>query len=121
MEFYYHDVDKDVLILSADGGLIAYTAEQFVGDLDRFIELGIRKLIVDCTRLTHVSPYGMGILLTLHRRMAAKGGDVKLAAVHGAVARLLAAAGPEKTFAMYRTVDDAREAFRVQEMSEDSR
>ena len=35
MEFYYHDTDGDVLILNADGGLAAVSAEEFVGELER--------------------------------------------------------------------------------------
>jgi hypothetical protein len=32
MEFYYHSVDKDVLILSADGGLNMDNADEFVSE-----------------------------------------------------------------------------------------
>ena len=57
MEFYYHDVDDDVLILNADGGLAAFTRDQFVGELEKAIDAGCRKLIVDCKRLTYISSY----------------------------------------------------------------
>ena len=120
MEFYYHDVDKDVLILSADGGLSADTAEQFVEELDQFIQLGIRKLIVDCTRLTYVSSSGVGILVSLHKRLAKRGGDVKLAAVAGVVAKIIRLTGLEKIFHIYPTVQDACQAFRDQERDKTS-
>ena len=119
MEFYYHDVDKDILILNADGGLSAFNAEQFVGELERAIELGCCKLIVDCTRLTYISSYGLGVLGRLHKKLAAKGGDVKLANVSGAVPRLLSIAHMDKFFEIYPTLEDARRAFREQE-AEDS-
>ena len=112
MEFYYHDVDKDVLILSADGGLIAATADQFVGELDQFVQLGCRKLIVDCTRLTYISSFGLGVLVRLHKKLAARGGDVKLAAVSGAIPTVLSMVRLDRVFEIYPTVDDAREAFR---------
>jgi anti-anti-sigma factor len=115
MEFFYHDVDKDVLILNADGGLSAFNAEQFVGELERVIELGCRKLIVDCTRLTYISSYGLGVLGRLHKNLAAKGGDVKLANVSGAVPRLLSIARMNKIFDIYPTLEEARHAFREQE------
>ena len=112
MELYYHDVDRDVLILSADGGLIADTAEQFVGELGRFVELGCRKLIVDCTRLTYISSYGLGVLVRLHKKLASRGGDVKLAAIAGAIPTLLSMVRLDRVFEIYPTVDEAREAFR---------
>ena len=115
MEFYYHDADKDVLILNADGGLASFNADNFIGELERAIELGCRKLIVDCTRLTYISSYGLGVLVRLHKRLAAKGGDVKLSNVSGAVPRVLTLTRLNKIFEMYPTLDDARRAFKEQE------
>jgi anti-sigma B factor antagonist len=112
MQFYYHDVDGDVLILNADGGLAAVTAEDFVGELERAIELGCRKLIVDCGRLTYISSYGLGVLVRLHKKLAAKGGDVKLANVSGTVPRILSMTRLNKIFEIYENLDDARLAFR---------
>ncbi len=111
MEFYYHDVDRDILILSADGGLVAETADQFVEELGRFVELGCRKLIVDCTRLTYISSHGLGVLVRLHKKLAVKGGDVKLAAVAGAVPRVLSLTRLSEIFQIFPTVEDARRAF----------
>jgi len=53
MEFYYHEIDNDVLVLIADGGLNANTAEQFVTGIENLVEAGLRKMIVDCARLTY--------------------------------------------------------------------
>jgi anti-anti-sigma factor len=115
MEFYYHGVDKEVLILSADGGLMAANAEQFVGELEKLVELGLRKLVVDCTRLTHISSYGVGILVSLHKTLARQGGDVKLASVPGLVARVIRLLRLESTFEIYPTVEAACSAFRSRE------
>jgi len=30
MEFYYHEMDNDVLIISADGGIDKHTSKEFV-------------------------------------------------------------------------------------------
>jgi anti-sigma B factor antagonist len=112
MEFYYHDVDGDILILSADGGLIAATADQFVDELDQIIQCGCQKLIVDCTRLTYISSYGLGLLVRLHKKLAVRGGNVKLAAVEGAIPKLLSLTQLDRVFEIYPTVDEARRAFR---------
>jgi len=114
MEFYYHDVQKDVLILSADGGLVSQTADQFVEELQRFVDLGCRKLVVDCTRLTTISSYGMGVLVRLHKKLAQGGGDVKLAALQGTLANLLSMVRLDRVFEMYPTVEDALRAFETQ-------
>lgn len=112
MEFYYHSVDKDVLILSADGGLNADNSDWFVGELEKLVQAGIRKLIVDCKKLRFISSYGVGVLIRLHNKLATHGGDVKLAAVDSGVMRLLEVVNLNRLLHIYANVDDAREAFR---------
>lgn len=111
MDFYYDAVDKDVLILSADGGLMRDNAAEFENELERYIELGSRKLIVDCTRLTRISSYGLGVLVSLHRRLARQGGDVKLAHVSGIVGKMIEMFKLADVLHIYPTVEDARLAF----------
>jgi anti-sigma B factor antagonist len=112
MEFYFHEVDRDVLILSADGGLNAQTASQFVGELERLIEQGTRKIIVDCTHLDYISSYGIGVLIRLHKHLAKYGGDVKLAGIQSLVISVLRTVRMDKLFEIYPDIDQARLAFR---------
>lgn len=114
MEFYYHDVDRDVLILCADGGLDAHNAEQFVGELRTLIDSGARKLLVDCTRLQFISSYGIGVLVRLHKRLAERGGHVKLASVGGRILRLLEISRLSRILEIYPSVDEARASFRAE-------
>jgi anti-anti-sigma factor len=87
------------------------TAERFVGELEHYLELGVDKLIVDCSRLKTISSYGLGILVSLHRRLAKKGGDVKFAAVSGFVGKVFEKTGLGAPFQIYPTVEAARLAF----------
>ena len=76
MELYYDDVDSEVLVIKADGGLNARTAEGFVEDLEKLVDAGLRKIIVDCSELDYISSFGLGVLIRLHGRLARRGGDV---------------------------------------------
>src|SRR3954469_18639792 len=80
MELYYHELDKSVLILSADGGLNADTAGDFIKQLETLVDFGVKQIIVDCTQLTYISSYGIGVLVRLHNKLAKHGGNVKIAA-----------------------------------------
>jgi anti-anti-sigma factor len=111
MEFYYHDVDRDILIVSADGGLNAQTADQFISGIETMIDGGARRLIVDCTQLRYISSSGLGLLIRLHNRMAKHGGDVKLACVRGAIASMITKTRLSDILQLYPGVDDARAAF----------
>lgn len=112
MEFYYHGTDQDVLILSADGGLDATSAEPFVAELEQLIQSGARKLIVDCGRLVYISSYGVAILVRLHNKLARRGGNVKLACVDSRLVRLIQVTGLSRVFEIYENLDAARAAFR---------
>ena len=93
MEFYYAELDKDVLIVRADGDLNSDSAEQFVAQLGGFVDGGLTRIIVDCSRLEHITSYGLGVLVRLHARLAKRGGDVKLASVPGLIEQVRDGAG----------------------------
>jgi anti-anti-sigma factor len=112
MEFYYHEVDRSVLILSADGGLNADTAADFIDQLESLIDAGVKQIIVDCTRLSYISSYGIGVVMRLHNKLARHGGDIKLAAPPGMVLRALVATRLAGLFQIYPDVNRARLAFR---------
>ena len=112
MEFYYDEVQDDVLIVKADGGLNAQTADQFVESLEKMVDGGLRKIIVDCSALEHISSYGLGVLIRLHKRLDEQAGDVKFAAVKGVIVDILRMTRLNKLFAIYPDVQTARMAFK---------
>jgi anti-sigma B factor antagonist len=112
MELYYHELDRQVLILSADGGLNADTASDFISQLETLIEFGVKKMIIDCTKLTYISSYGIGVLVRVHNKHAKKGGDVKIAAPPSRVLQALNLARLGQLFEIYPDVNQARLAFR---------
>lgn len=112
MEFYIHELDRSVLILSADGGLNADTADEFIRQLEALIDGGVKQIIVDCSRLEYISSYGIGVLARLHNRLAKHGGDVKIAAPKSMVLQALTVMRMGKLFDIYPDVNRARLAFR---------
>jgi anti-sigma B factor antagonist len=114
LEFYYHTVDRDVLIVRADGGIDSHNAGQFLESLGSIVDAGIGKVIVDCTALKYISSYGVGVLVQLHKKVAQRGGEVKLAEVDGGIFRVLRLLRLEKIFHSYPTVEDARLSFEAE-------
>jgi anti-anti-sigma factor len=108
VEFYLEEIDHGVAILAVDGGLDAQTEQQFLESIEKILQGGVRKLIIDCDKLKHISSGGVGTLIRLHKRMAERGGDVKLVAVHGMTFDVLQILSLDKVFDIYR----ARLAFR---------
>jgi anti-sigma B factor antagonist len=112
MELYYDDVEGDVLVIRADGGLNSDTAGEFVSDIEKLVDAGLRKIIVDCSRLEYISSYGLGVLVRLHKRMKQKEGDVKIASLNSVVTDVLRLTRLSRVFAVYESVARARLAFR---------
>ena len=111
MELYSHLVERDVLVLNADGGLNGEVAAQMEEQLGRLVEAGARKVLVDCTHLGHITSTGAAVLLRIHKRLAERGGDVRLAAAHSFMVRFLELVHGNKRFRIYPTLDDALRAF----------
>jgi anti-sigma B factor antagonist len=112
MEFFFHETDRNVLILSADGGLNAETAAEFVGQLEDLVEGGVSQIIIDCARLDYISSYGVAVLLRLHNKLARHGGNVKVAAPVSRVLQVLGLLRMGKIFDIYPDVNQARLSFR---------
>jgi anti-sigma B factor antagonist len=113
MEFHYDDVREDILIIKADGDLNAQTAEAFVESIGKLIDAGLHSIIIDCSDLDHISSYGLGVLVRLHRRMDEKVGDVKIAGVKSLIVSVLRMTRMDKLFSIYPDVESARQAFKV--------
>ena len=118
MEFYYDEVQGEVLVIKADGGLNAQTADEFVTSIEKLVDAGLRKIIVDCSRLDHVSSYGLGVLVRLHSRMAANNGDVKIAGARGLLIDVMRLTRLNSLFEFYPDVPRARLAFRPKHASD---
>jgi anti-anti-sigma factor len=109
--FRQDDGDTGVVILSADSRLLFESQQAYVQGLERYIDLGARKLIVDCAALTRISSYALGTLTLLHGRLAGMGGAIKLASVTDVVGKVIDMTGLGSMLPVYPTVADARRAF----------
>lgn len=112
MEFYYHEIENDVLIISADGGLNKQTANQFVEEISALVDGGVKKIIIDCSKLSFITSYGIGVLLRIHKKLKAAGGDVKIAGVHSRIIEVMDIMKLTKIFSVYPDVNRARLEFR---------
>lgn len=112
MEFNYEQVENNVLVLRVDGGLDSSNAREFGDKVQKLVDAGHTRLILDCTKLDYISSMGVAVLLRLHGNMKPLGGDVKLASLHGTVWDVISIFQLDKVFAIYPDVPQAQLAFR---------
>jgi anti-anti-sigma factor len=112
MEFYYAEMDKDVLILKADGDLNSESSEKVMSRLGELIDSGLTKIVVDCSGLDYISSYGLGVLVRMHSKLAKRGGNVKLAQVKGLIVQVLTLTRLNTLFAIFPDVERALQQFK---------
>jgi anti-anti-sigma factor len=107
--FRYEKVgeNRDIVAVVLTGTLDENNCDYLLNCVEDEILEGRTKLILDCGQLTYISSMGLGMLVRVNSRMKKIGGDVKLAAVHGAVAQVMSVVGLSRIFQIYPTVGEA--------------
>ena len=109
LDFHYKNVgeDEQVLLFVISGSLDTMHCEYLHSVIEKQIQRGHTRLVLDCTDLTYVSSMGLGMMLRVHAKMKKLGGDVRLAGVQGTVADIVKLVRLDKILHMYSTVDEA--------------
>lgn len=94
-------------VVTPAGELDHHTAELLREPLDRCLDDGITKLVVDCSRLEFCDSTGLNVLLGARLRAEAADGGVHLAGMLPAVARVFEITGADAVFTVHETLDDA--------------
>jgi len=116
MELAIGEIDGNVMVIRADGGLNRATASQIAEQVGALVAGGVRHLIVDCSSLTVLSSTGIGVLLMLHTRMQKEGGDVRLCGLRGLIVQILQLAKLDRLFQCYPDVGQAKLSFRTESL-----
>jgi anti-sigma B factor antagonist len=112
MEVFPVEVDDDVHVLRAEGGIDARTADGLLEQVGRMIDEGATRIVLDCQDLEIVSSAGLAALLRIHTRLRTRGGDVRLAGVRGTIAQVLQITRLDRIFELHPDVGRAKLSFR---------
>ena len=104
--------DAGILTLTMSGRLDADTTEQFGDVLNRCIEQGSHKIILDFAGVDYVSSVGLRALMVGAKRVAPLGGKIVICAPQARVLKLLELAGFTSILTVAATRDDALERLR---------
>jgi anti-sigma B factor antagonist len=101
----------DVHIWAIDGGLDRSTHEAFMAEMQRILDAGEKKVVLDFTRLTYISSLSLGTLVRTHNRFKKAGAGLKFANLHTNVVDIIHFARLDRVFDLYPTIDKAIAAF----------
>lgn len=110
-ETYQAGANEDILVLELTGRLDSNTSDFLVDCLTGQIHGGVKKIVLDCADLEHVTSIGLGALVRIHSRLKGEGGEVKLVSVPSLISDILRIVHFDRLFNIYPTVEAACEAL----------
>ncbi|XVQ07950.1 STAS domain-containing protein [Spirillospora sp. CA-255316] len=97
----------DTALAEVRGEIDLQTADLLRTRLTALHAAGHRHLVVDFAAVPFCDAAGLGALVAVHNRVAAEGGEVRLARVRPAQRKLLRITGLHRVFSLYEDVEDA--------------
>lgn len=71
----------DIQIMHCGGSLDADTVAAFKKIALDLVNAGTTRIVIDCANLTFIDSMGLGVLISLLRRVRTRDGDIKVAAL----------------------------------------
>lgn len=96
-------------VVTPVGELDHHTAELLSEPLERSVEEGYGRLVVDCSQLEFCDSTGLNVLLGARLKAEAAGGGVHLAGMLPVVARVFEITGADAVFTVHDDLDAALE------------
>ena len=94
-------------VVTPEGELDHHTAESLREPLERCVEEGYSRLVVDCSRLEFCDSTGLNVLLGARLKAEAAGGGVHLAGMLPVVARVFEITGATAVFTVHEDLESA--------------
>ena len=106
-ESWEEPVDETTHIVGVRGEIDLFTAPEFKQRIGNAIDAGRTRVIVDLTQTTFIDSSSLGVLISAHRRLKLRHGQLVIVADHSAVRNTFRVTGLESVFDLVRTREDA--------------
>ena len=102
---------EEIVVVSIEGSIDALTVDEASAFLNAQLGGGQEQLVLDLGQLRFMSSSGIRLLLEILKKSREQGGDLRLAALPGGVARTLEITGLTSVLQAYPSVDEAVTSF----------
>ncbi|HXY18457.1 MAG TPA: STAS domain-containing protein [Gemmatimonadales bacterium] len=100
-----------VLVIDVDGQLIVGNRQELKQRVLDALEAGDRKFLIDFTRTGYIDSSGLGVLVSLSKKIRDEGGDLRLAGLNEDLKTLFELTKLDTLFAIADSADQALAAF----------
>jgi anti-sigma B factor antagonist len=111
MTFTVRKDAKGVLVVEVDGQLIVGNRQELKGKILDALEAGDRKFLIDFTRTGYIDSSGLGVLVSLSKKIRDEGGDLRLAGLNEDLKTLFELTKLDTLFAITDSPSEALAAF----------
>ena len=100
-----------VTVVKVDGQLIVGNRQELKQLVIDALDGGARKFVVDFSRTGYIDSSGLGVLVSLSKKIREQGGDLRLAGLNEDLQTLFELTKLDTLFAITRTAQEALAAF----------
>jgi anti-sigma B factor antagonist len=111
MAFNAHKHPGDILVIEVEGQLIVGNRQELKQKVLDALEAGSKKFLIDFTRTGYIDSSGLGVLVSLSKKIRDEGGDLRLAGLNEDLRTLFELTKLDTLFAITDSAAEALAAF----------
>jgi anti-sigma B factor antagonist len=111
MGFTVRKNGKDVVVVDVEGQLIVGNRQELKQKILEALDAGDRKFLIDFTRTGYIDSSGLGVLVSLSKKIRDEGGELKLAGLNEDLRTLFELTKLDTLFTISDTAADALAQF----------
>jgi anti-sigma B factor antagonist len=101
----------DVCVVSVEGQLIVGNRQELKQKILEELDRGAKKFLVDFTDTGYIDSSGLGVLVSLSKKIREQGGDLRLCGLNEDLQTLFELTKLDTLFAITKTSEEALAAF----------
>ena len=110
MEIVINESD-DIKVISFIGNLDTNSSPEAENQINKLINDGFTKIVINCEKLNYMSSAGLRVLLSTTKNTKSKGGSCHMCCLNDMVQEVFDISGFSMIFKVYKTVDEAVSTF----------
>ena len=103
---------EGVVLLYPKGFLNAHTVRLFEGEIQKALDQGRYRLVVNCAELTYIASAGLGALMGVIEEIRHHGGDIRIAELNETVRNIFEILGFHHLYRIFPSEVEAILSFR---------
>jgi anti-sigma B factor antagonist len=105
------DLDGETRLISVGGAVDLYSAPEFKEALERALEAGTRRIVIDLSTATFIDSTALGVIACGSRRLSTTGGSLAIVCHHPGPMRVFRVSGFDRLFSICGSRDGALRAL----------